>query len=147
MDRRGRLEFVRDLSAEGAASDSGGRAAGRQAIFQRGSEYDGLVHSGAADGGEGIVMRHYVLTALLMVGGAAAANAAAANEADQSRRGRVDGIDLITYRTDVKDVVVIMGSLPAGDAMAGSGNIAVPTLTGMMLDRGTKSLDKFAIAE
>ena len=47
----------------------------------------------------------------------------------------------------MKDVVVIMGSLPAGDAMAGSGNIAIPTLAGMMLDRGTKSLDKFAIAE
>ena len=26
-------------------------------------------------------------------------------------------------------------------------NIAIPTLTGMMLDRGTKALDKFAIAE
>ena len=38
-------------------------------------------------------------------------------------------------------------SLPAGDAMAESGNIAIPTLSGMMLDRGTKSLDKFAIAE
>jgi zinc protease len=116
-----------------------------------------LVHSGAADGGEGLVMRHYfvmghgvrhqVLTALLLVSGATAANFAAANAADQSHRAQVDGIDLITYRTDVKDVVVIMGSLPAGDAMAESGNIAIPTLTGMMLDRGTKSLDKFAIAE
>ena len=28
-----------------------------------------------------------------------------------------------------------------------SGNIAVPTLAGMMLDRGTKTLDKFAIAD
>jgi zinc protease len=39
-----------------------------------------------------------------------------------------------------------VGVLPAGDAMAGSGNVAIPTLTGMMLDRGTESLDKFAIA-
>jgi len=31
--------------------------------------------------------------------------------------------------------------------MAEPGNIAIPTLAGMMLDRGTKSLDKFAIAE
>ncbi len=31
--------------------------------------------------------------------------------------------------------------------MGEPGNIAVPTLTGMMLDRGTKALDKFAIAE
>ena len=87
-------------------------------------------------------MRHYVLSALLLVSGAAAANVA-----DQSHRSQVAGIDLVTYRTDVKQVVVILGSLPAGDAIAGPGNIAIPTLTGMMLDRGTKTLDKFAIAE
>jgi zinc protease len=67
--------------------------------------------------------------------------------ADQSHRSKIGTIDLITYRTGVKDVVVIMGVLPAGGAMAESGNIAIPTLSGMMLDRGTKSLDKFAIAE
>jgi zinc protease len=82
------------------------------------------------------------LTALLLVSAAAAANVA-----DQSHRSQVAGIDLVTYHTDVKDVVVILGSLPAGDAMAEPGNIAIPTLAGMMLDRGTKSLDKFAIAE
>jgi zinc protease len=87
-------------------------------------------------------MRHYVLTALFLVSGAAAANVA-----EQSHRSQVAGIDLITYHTDVKQVVVILGSLPAGDAMVESGNIAIPTLTGMMLDRGTKTLDKFAIAE
>jgi zinc protease len=94
-------------------------------------------------------MRHYVLTAMIALGGcgAAAVTASEANAADNSHRAQVAGIDLITYRTDVKDVVVILGSLPAGDAMAESGNIAIPTLTGMMLDRGTKSLDKFAIAE
>jgi zinc protease len=67
--------------------------------------------------------------------------------ADQAHRSKVDGIDLITYRSNVKDVVVILGVLPAGDAMAESGNVAVPTLSGMMLDRGTKALDKFAISE
>jgi zinc protease len=72
---------------------------------------------------------------------------AAANMADQAHRSKVDGIDLITYRSNVKDVVIILGVLPAGDAMAESGNIAIPTLSGMMLDRGTKSLDKFSIAE
>jgi zinc protease len=87
-------------------------------------------------------MRHHVLTALVLLSGAAAANVA-----EQSSRTQAAGIDLITYHTDVKQVVVILGSLPAGDAMAGSGNIAIPTLTGMMLDRGTKSLDKYAIAE
>jgi len=93
------------------------------------------------------VIRHYVLTALIAVGSAVAVTAAAANALVNSHREQVAGIDLITYHTDVKDVVVILGSLPAGDAMAESGNIAIPTLTGMMLDRGTKTLDKFAIAE
>jgi zinc protease len=88
------------------------------------------------------VKRRYALTALLLASGAAAAAVA-----DQSHRAAVAGIDLITYHTDVKNVVVILGSLPAGDAMAEPGNIAIPTLTGMMLDRGTTSLDKFAIAE
>jgi zinc protease len=73
--------------------------------------------------------------------------AASANMADQAHRTKVEGIDLITYRTNVKNVVIIMGVLPAGDAMAGAGNIAIPTLAGMMLDRGTKALDKFAVAE
>jgi zinc protease len=84
-------------------------------------------------------MRHYLLTALFLVSGAAAAQS--------GNRSQVAGIDLITYHTDVKEVVVILGSMPAGDAMAESGNIAIPTLAGMMLDRGTKSLDKFAIAD
>lgn len=72
---------------------------------------------------------------------------AAAGMADLAHRSTVDGIDLITYRSNVKDVVIILGVLPAGDAMAEPGNIAIPTLSGMMLDRGTKSLDKFSIAE
>ena len=77
----------------------------------------------------------------------ALSGAAAANMADQAHRSKVDGIDLITYRSNVKDVVIILGILPAGDAMAESGNAAIPTLSGMMLDRGTKALDKFAISE
>jgi zinc protease len=87
-------------------------------------------------------MRRCILTLLCLVSGGAAASAE-----EHSHRSQVAGIDLITYRTDVKDVIVILGSLPAGDAMAERGNIAVPTLTGMMLDRGTKTLDKFAIAD
>jgi zinc protease len=87
-------------------------------------------------------LRQCVLAACLM-----ASSIARANMADNSLRSQTAGIDLITYRTQVKEVVVILGSLPAGDAMAGSDNIAIPTLTGMMLDRGTKALDKFAIAE
>jgi zinc protease len=77
----------------------------------------------------------------------AASGASAASMADQAHRSKVEGIDVITYRSNVKDVVIVLGVLPAGDAMAESGNIAVPTLSGMMLDRGTKALDKFAISE
>ena len=77
----------------------------------------------------------------------AAASNGWANMADNSHRSQTAGIDLITYQTSVKQVVIVVGALPAGDAMAGSDNIAIPTLTGMMLDRGTKTLDKFAIAK
>ena len=88
-------------------------------------------------------MRRYALIALFAVSGAATA----ANMEDQAHRSKVAGIDLLTYHSTVKDVVVILGVLPAGDAMAGSGNVAIPTLSGMMLDRGTKALDKFAISD
>ena len=88
------------------------------------------------------MIRHFLFLLLAFVGGAAQAGVA-----DQSHRARAAGIDLITYRTDVKQVVVITGALPAGDSMGEPGNIAIPTLVGMMLDRGTKTLDKFAIAD
>lgn len=81
---------------------------------------------------------------ILMLAGAVAAHA---DMAAQARRAQTAGVDVITYPTAVKDVVTIAGALPAGDAMAGTANIAIPTLTGMMLDRGTKALDKFSIAE
>ena len=76
------------------------------------------------------------------------ANASAfANMASQGSRATTAGIDVVTYPTGVKDVVVIIGAFPAGDAMGEGGNITIPTLTGMMMDRGTKALDKFAIAD
>jgi len=90
--------------------------------------------------------RHW-MGAIGLVASLGAAAGAFAAMADNGHRSQVAQIDLITYQTGVKDVVVILGSLPAGDAMAGTGNIAIPTLTGMMLDRGTKSLDKFQIAD
>jgi len=89
----------------------------------------------------------YRLYAALSIACLAGGPAAAAGMADNSHRAQVAGVDLITYRTNVSEVVSILGALPAGDALAGTGNIAVPTLTGMMLDRGTKTLDKFAIAD
>ena len=89
------------------------------------------------------VLRGWALAACIV-----ASSSVRANMADNSHRSSSAGIDLITYQTQVKQVVAILGSMPAGDAMATAAeNIAIPTLTGMMLDRGTKVLDKYAIAE
>ena len=100
-----------------------------------------------------------ILAACTLAGGApmgvasAAASATApltaapAGMAARGHRATTAGIDVVTYPTHVRNVVVVLGALPAGDAMAGAGNAAVPSLTGMMLDRGTTTLDKFAIAE
>jgi zinc protease len=105
------------------------------------------------------VLRGCILAACALAGGAemgvasataseAAGSAAApASMAARGHRADTAGIDVVTYPTHVRDVVVVLGALPAGDAMAGAGNAAVPSLTGMMLDRGTSTLDKFAIAE
>src|SRR5580698_6447358 len=141
MDRRRRLDAVRDISAEGAAGYACRRSARGQAVFWRGSEHHRLVRAGVGETGEGHVIRLSLMMALLIAG-----TASAANMADQAHRSKINGIDLITYHTNVKDVVVVLGVLPAGDAMAESGNVSIPTLSGMMLDRGTKTLDKFAIA-
>ncbi len=78
---------------------------------------------------------------------AAASVPAPAQMARHAERATAAGIDLVTYHTDVKDVVDIVGYLPAGEAMAGNGNAALPTLMGMMLDRGTRAEDQFAVAQ
>src|ERR1700761_3474692 len=142
MDRHRRLDLICNLPAKGPASHAGRRAAGSQAVFRGGPEHDRMVCAGGAKDGEGLVIRVSLLMTSLALSGTAAANMA-----EQAHRSKVDGIDLITYRSNVKDVVVIIGVLPAGDAMAEAGNIAIPTLSGMMLDRGTKAMDKFAISE
>jgi zinc protease len=91
-------------------------------------------------------MRRFVLRWCAVPFMLAASAAAPAGMAGEGHRETVAGIDVVTYPTSVKDVVVILGALPAGDAMGAPGNIAVPTLAGSMLDRGTKTLDQFAIA-
>ena len=78
-------------------------------------------------------------------GGASAANGS--KMAPNVQRSKVAGIDFIAYPTGVKDVVTVRASLPAGKALGAAGNPAVPTLTGMLLDQGTKTQDKFVIAE
>jgi zinc protease len=76
-----------------------------------------------------------------------ASSSAFAGLAEQAVRAHINGADVIIYPTGVKDVVTIVGSLPAGDAFADAKSPAVATLTGMMLDKGTTRADKFAIAQ
>jgi zinc protease len=77
----------------------------------------------------------------------AAAAAPSAKIAPNVKRSKTAGVDVIAYPTGVKDVVTLRASLPAGRSQGTKGNPAVPTLTGMLLDQGTKTQDKFAIAE
>src|SRR4029078_8218954 len=72
---------------------------------------------------------------------------APAQIADKVVRTKVAGIDLIACKTDVKNVVTFRGSLPAGDVFAPPQNLAIPTLAGEMLDKGTTQHDKFAIQQ
>jgi len=85
-----------------------------------------------------------------VIGLAVLGNASAATPgiADRAIRSNVEGVDLIIYPMGAKDVITLVGSLPAGDVLAeqeGS-NLAAATLVGMMLDKGTTKQDKFAIS-
>lgn len=62
-------------------------------------------------------------------------------------RERIAGIDVLLYKTGVQDVVTFRASMPAGDALSPVENLAVATLTGGMLDKGTKKQDQFAISQ
>jgi len=52
-------------------------------------------------------------------------------------RARIDGIDVISYKTGVKDVVYLRGALPAGDDKNPADSPVIADLTCGMLDRGT----------
>lgn len=80
-------------------------------------------------------------------GGGVAVAGGGSKIAPNARRSKIAGIDVIAYPTGVKDVVTLRASLPAGRALGAKGNPAIPVLTGMLLDQGTKTQDKFAIAE
>ncbi len=71
---------------------------------------------------------------------------ASANIAENINRHDIDGIDTITLKTGVKDVVTLTGMLPVGNAASPADNPALAYLTGAMLDKGTTQHDKFAIA-
>ncbi|MDQ3315426.1 MAG: insulinase family protein [Verrucomicrobiota bacterium] len=89
-------------------------------------------------------MKRHLLPLFLL---AAFASHLPAQIADKIVREKIFGIDLIAYTTGVKDVVTFRGSLPAGDSFAPKENVAIPTLVGGMLDKGTTTQDKFAIAQ
>jgi zinc protease len=62
-------------------------------------------------------------------------------------RGKVAGIDRITFKTSLQDVVTIRGSLPAGDVFNPADHPALADLTAGMLDKGTVKHDKFALSQ
>lgn len=74
-----------------------------------------------------------------------------ANETPSSgrivNREKVSGIDLITIKTGVKEIVTFTGSFIAGDYYSPKGNAAVADLTAQMLNKGTINNDKFALAD
>jgi zinc protease len=84
---------------------------------------------------------------LLFVAAVCLTSSLQAQIADKVVRDKIAGIDVIAYPTDVENVVTFRGSLPAGDSFAPAQNVAIPTLTGEMLDKGTTRQDKFQIAQ
>lgn len=85
-----------------------------------------------------------VLGTLSLFGFAGSAEAAIAKDAV---RKTIDGIDVVVLKTSAEDVVTLVGSLPAGDDRSPAENVALATLAGAMLDKGTTKQDKFAIAQ
>ncbi len=88
--------------------------------------------------------RHLLL--LAVAGLLASALTVSAKIADNIQRTKVGAIDVLTLTTGVKDVVTLRGTLPVGNVAAPEGNPALARLTGSMLDKGTATKDKFAIA-
>ncbi len=82
--------------------------------------------------------RFSTLHALLLgaLGMFAGAQAHAAVAQDAVRR-TIDGIDVVVLATGAQDVVTLVGTLPAGDDRSSAQNVALATLAGAMLDKGT----------
>ncbi|MBC7368448.1 MAG: insulinase family protein [Undibacterium sp.] len=70
-----------------------------------------------------------------------------AQVAKNAVREDVGGIDLVVMKTGAQDIVTIRGSIAAGDGLSPETNPALADLTGGMLDKGTATHDKFAIAK
>jgi zinc protease len=73
---------------------------------------------------------------LIWIGLFGVTSAVEAAIADGIRRERVAGIDLVVFVAPGRDVVSIIGALPAGHAFAADGSLAVPQLTATLAQRG-----------
>ncbi len=67
------------------------------------------------------------------------------NLAGQVVRETVAGADILVFRSGVKDIVTLHGSLPSGESVAK--NRAIANLAAGMLERGTTKHGEFEIAE
>jgi len=72
---------------------------------------------------------------------------ASAQIARNAVRESVGGIDLVVLKTGVQEVVTIRGTIAAGDSLSPDTDPALADLTAGMLDKGTTTHDKFAIAQ
>lgn len=89
-------------------------------------------------------MKRFLLSSLLSFSALSLAYAAVA---DGVIRAQVAGIDCLVDPTSARDLVIVRGSWPAGDAFAPADNPAIATLVAGMLDKGTAQHDKFALAK
>ncbi|MBL9187591.1 MAG: insulinase family protein [Opitutaceae bacterium] len=62
------------------------------------------------------------------------------------RRRSLAGIDVVTLKTSIKEVVTLRGIVGAGDVFNPPGNSAIADLAAGMIDKGTVQQDKFAVA-
>ncbi|HUR57179.1 MAG TPA: pitrilysin family protein, partial [Opitutaceae bacterium] len=67
--------------------------------------------------------------------------------APKVKRRTIAGVDVVTLKTSMKDVVTIRGVLAAGDVFNPAENSAIADLAAGMIDKGTVQHDKFAVAE
>jgi zinc protease len=122
--------------AEGAAGAAGRTNAGGQA---RGPYFYRDTDAGASP------LLRTVGDAAPGAGGGSAAPTALV--APNIKRRTLAGIDVLTLRTSIRDVVTVRGVIAAGDVFNPPGNSAIADLTAGMLDQGTVARDKFAVAQ
>ena len=77
----------------------------------------------------------------------ASVDAGSAAIAPRVVRRTLAGVDVLTLKTSLQDVVTIRGVLHAGDVFNPPENSAIADLTAGLLDKGTQQHDKFALAE